>query len=206
MLKWSEHAGGGALADPKYPSSRRERERAADCTEQSGKPAERRRPDDSRSGGIYIVARQSVPDIDGSNPREVHFEDKATRGSRGSAPHLSAITTIASCDCDDIGIDMTYRMCCLTVGDSPSYKAATVFDTGAHASFVNREVAAWVEGQARRNPSYLQKARKGQDQRCTTVSLAGMAYSSPILGCVVFAAHPLTDGQHCWTLWRTMMT
>jgi hypothetical protein len=25
-------------------------------------------------------------------------------------------------------------------------KAATLFDTGAHASFVNREVAAWVEG------------------------------------------------------------
>ena len=45
-------------------------------------------------------------------------------------------------------------MCCLTVADSPSYKAATLFDTGAHASFVNREVAAWVEGHARRNPSY----------------------------------------------------
>ena len=52
----------------------------------------------------------------------------------------------------------------------------------SHASFVNREVAAWVEGQARRNPSYLQKARDGQDQRYTTVSLAGTAYSSPILG------------------------
>ena len=39
-------------------------------------------------------------------------------------------------------------MCCLTVGDSPSYKAATLFDTGAHASFVNREVAAWIEGES----------------------------------------------------------
>ena len=81
---------------------------------------------------------------------------------------------------------MTYRMCCLTVGDSPSYKAATLFDTGAHASFVNREVAAWVEGQARRNPSCLKKAREKQDQRYTTVSLAGTAYSSPILGYVIF--------------------
>ena len=174
MLKWCEHAGGGALADPKYNLSRRERERAADRIAQSGKPSERRRPDDSRSGGIYGVARQSVSEADGSNPREVRFEDKAGRGSRGGTPHLSAITTTASCDCDDIDVDMTYCMCCLTVGDSPSYKAATLFDTGAHASFVNREVAAWVEGQARRNPSYLQKARKGQDQRCTTVSLAGM--------------------------------
>ena len=52
MLKWNEHAGGVTLADPKYPPSRRERERAADRIEQSGKPAERCRPDDSRSGGI----------------------------------------------------------------------------------------------------------------------------------------------------------
>ena len=148
--------------------------------EQSGKPSERRRPDDSRSGGIYGVARQSVPEADGSNPREVCFEDKAGHGSRGRTPHLSDIMATASCDCDDIDVDMTYRICCLTVGDSPSYKAATLFDTGAHASFVNRKVAAWVEGQARRNPSYL------QDQRCTTVSLAGTAYSSLILGCVVF--------------------
>ena len=158
MLKWSEHAGGGALTDPKYNPSRRERERAADRMEHTGKPAERRRSDDSRSGSIYGVARQSVPDADGSNPREVRFEDKANRGPRGGTPHLSAITTTASCDCDDIDVDMTYCMCCLTVGDSPSYKAATLFDTGAHASFVNREVAAWVEGQAGRNPSSLKKA------------------------------------------------
>ncbi len=151
MLKWNEHAGGGALIDPKYTASRRERERAAERVEQSGKPSGRRRPDDSRSCGIYGVARQSVPDANGSNPREVRFEDKAGRGSRGGTPHLSAITTTASCDCDDIDVDLTYRMCCLTVGDSPSYKAATLFDTGVHASLVNWEVAAWVEGQARRN-------------------------------------------------------
>ena len=40
-----------------------------------------------------------------------------------------------------------------------------------------------VKGQARRNPSYLQKAREGQDHRYTTVSLAETAYSSR---CVVF--------------------
>ena len=39
---------------------------------------------------------------------------------------MSAITTRVSCDCDDTDIDMTYRMCCLTVGDSPSFKAATM--------------------------------------------------------------------------------
>jgi hypothetical protein len=77
-------------------------------------------------------------------------------------------------------------MCCLTVGDSPSYKVANLFDTGTHASFVNREVAAWVEGQARRNPSYLKKAQEGPEQHNPTVSLAGIACSSLILECVVF--------------------
>ncbi len=33
VLKWSEHAGGGALTDPKYTGSRRERERAAERLE-----------------------------------------------------------------------------------------------------------------------------------------------------------------------------
>ena len=31
---------------------------------------------------------------------------------------------------------LTYRMYCISVGNSPSYKAATLFDTDAHASFV----------------------------------------------------------------------
>jgi len=39
-------------------------------------------------------------------------------------------------------------MCCITVGTTPSFKAATLFDTGANASYVNREVAAWIEDQA----------------------------------------------------------
>ena len=42
------------------------------------------------------------------------------------------------------------------------------------------------EGQARRNPSYLQKACEGRKQRNATVSLAGTEYSSSILGGVVF--------------------
>jgi hypothetical protein len=39
-------------------------------------------------------------------------------------------------------------MCCILVGTSPSFKAATLFDTSANASYVNREVAAWIEDQA----------------------------------------------------------
>ena len=43
------------------------------------------------------------------------------------------------CDWDDADADITYRMCCITMGTSPSFKAATLFDTGANASYVNRE-------------------------------------------------------------------
>ena len=54
---------------------------------------------------------------------------------------LATISNV-KCDCDDADVDITYRMCCITVGTSPSFKAATLFDTGANASYVNREVAA----------------------------------------------------------------
>ena len=55
-----------------------------------------------------------------------------------------------ACDCDDADIDVSYRMCCISLNNSPPYKASTLFDTGAHASFVNREVAAWIGKQAGR--------------------------------------------------------
>ena len=41
--------------------------------------------------------------------------------------------------------DTTFRMCCITVGNSPSFNTATVFDNDAHTSFVNRELAAWIQ-------------------------------------------------------------
>ena len=45
---------------------------------------------------------------------------------------------------DDAGIDITYRMCYISVANYPPFKAATLFDTGAHASFIDREDAAWI--------------------------------------------------------------
>ena len=51
-------------------------------------------------------------------------------------------------------VDTTYRMCCITVGNSPSFNAATLFDTGAHTSLVNREVTAWIELQAKGDKGY----------------------------------------------------
>ena len=66
------------------------------------------------------------------------FDPKDTKGIQPTMTSLAHI----SCDCDAQDIDTTYRMCCVTVGNSPSYSAATLFDTDAHTSFVNREVAA----------------------------------------------------------------
>ena len=70
----------------------------------------------------------------------VRFDPKDTKGIQPTMTSLAHI----SCDCNAQDIDTTYRMCCVTVGNSPSYSAATLFDTGAHTSFVNREVAAWI--------------------------------------------------------------
>ena len=89
-----------------------------------------------------------------------------------------------SCDCD--AQDTTYRMCCVTVGNSPSYCAATLFDTGAHTSFVNREVAAWIIQQSKTGDGVTQGKRKAPAMLATSVSLAGTAVSSPILGSVYF--------------------
>ena len=52
-----------------------------------------------------------------------------------------------TCNCDDTDIDTLYRTCYITTGNSPtSLTLTTLFDTGANpTSFVNKEVAAWIE-------------------------------------------------------------
>ena len=45
-------------------------------------------------------------------------------------------------------IDITYRMGCIPVDNTPSFKAVILYDTGAYASLINRVVAAWIEEQA----------------------------------------------------------
>ncbi len=72
------------------------------------------------------------------------------------------------------------------MGDSPSFSAATLFDTGAHTSFVNREIAEWIELQAEGDKGYTQRQRSGPKTETTSVSLAGTSHTSAILGSVVF--------------------
>ena len=112
----------------------------------------------------------------------VRFDPKDTKGIQLTMTSLAHI----SCDCNAQDIDTTYRMCCATVGNSPSYSAATLFDTGAHTSFVNREVAAWIVQQSKIGDGVTQGKRKAPAMLAISVSLAGTALSSPILGSVYF--------------------
>jgi hypothetical protein len=81
---------------------------------------------------------------------------------------------------------MTYRMCCSSVGNSPSYKVATLFDTGAHASFVNKEVDSWIEEYERTDQQVSDRMGGWHEASGTTVPLTGTSMSCPILGSVVF--------------------
>jgi len=112
-------------------------------------------------------------------------EEVRVKLSRGTS-QLSTIMTHPSCNCDDTDVDTTYRMCCITVGNSPPFSAATLFDTGTHTSFVNREVAAWIELQAKGNKGYAKCRRLGPETAAASVSLAGTSHTSAILGSVVF--------------------
>ena len=77
--------------------------------------------------------------------------DKHRRGNRGHGGNtLPAYSLLhITCNCDDTDIDTMYCTCCITAGNSPtSLSVTTLFDTGANpTSFVNRQVAAWIESQ-----------------------------------------------------------
>ncbi len=63
------------------------------------------------------------------------------------------------------------------------FTALTLFDTGAYTSFVNREVAKWLEQQDDGEPT---PKISRHDQPTATVGLAGTVLSSNIYGTVVF--------------------
>ena len=67
------------------------------------------------------------------------------------------------------------------LSSGPSAAPAYLFDIGAHTSFVNRELAAWIEQQAKGDTKYA-----GCKRAITHVSLAGASQTSAVLGSVVF--------------------
>ena len=58
--------------------------------------------------------------------------------------------THLTCNCGGADVNSTYRQCLVSMRNSTTYfNALTLFDTGAYTSFVNREVAKWLELQER---------------------------------------------------------
>ena len=76
--------------------------------------------------------------------------DKHRRGNRGHGGNiLLAYSLHITCNCDNADVDTMYRIYCITTGNSlTSLSGTTLFDIGANpTSFVNRQVAAWIESQ-----------------------------------------------------------
>ena len=75
----------------------------------------------------------------------MHFDtrDKGT-------PCWTDVITHLSCNCGGTDINSTYRQCLVSTRPSTTFfTALTLFDTGAYTSFVNREVAKWLEQRQR---------------------------------------------------------
>ena len=91
-------------------------------------------------------------------------------------PRQLATISHGTCDFDDADVDIAYRMCCITVGTSPSFKV------GTSPSFM----AAWIENQVGKDKLQGGRKRGWEAERNTTLLLAGTSMSSPILESVVF--------------------
>ena len=63
-------------------------------------------------------------------------------------PCLTSSITHLTCNCGGADVNSTYRQCLVSMRNSTTYfNALILFDTGAYTSFVNREVAKWLEQQ-----------------------------------------------------------
>ena len=146
------------------PILRESKTRSTQCTQGSGVQCCRHRYDLSHglhhgeniAGGTIANARVPVGKA---------RVDRRENHAGGGMPRKSATMTHRACDCDDADIDVSYRMCRISVNNSPPFKASTLFDTGAHASFVNREVAAWIGKQAGRATQLGERNEDGMTTR-----------------------------------------
>ena len=115
----------------------------------------------------------------------VHFDDRSNRGT----PCRTDIVTHLTCNCGGSDINSTYRQCLVSLAKLSTYFTAfTLFDTGAYTSFVNREVATWLELRQEGNEEGQRDRRRfsRHDIPTSVVGLAGMTMNSSIYGSVVF--------------------
>ena len=107
---------------------------------------------------------------------------KYSKGNISSLPILSHM----KCNCDATDIDVMFRNCCVSVdGCTDSLQSITLFDTGAHMSYVSRQVAAWITDLARRGSNGM-RTRMEHSVPTSSVSLAGTSKTCPVYGCITF--------------------
>ena len=104
-------------------------------------------------------------------------------------PCLTSSITHLTCNCGGTDVNSTYRQCLVSMRNTTTYfNALTLFDTGAYTSFVNREVAKWLELQQHGDTvagAHLARSSR-HDVPTSEVGLAGTQMSSSIYGTVVF--------------------
>jgi hypothetical protein len=102
-------------------------------------------------------------------------------------PCLTSSITHLTCNCGGADVNSTYRQCLVSMRNSTTYfHALTLFDTGAYTSFVNREVAKWLELQQHGGSvagAHLARSSR-HDVPTSEVDLAGTQLSSSIYGTV----------------------
>ena len=138
---------------------------------------------------------------DDRRDRDGDRRDHGGRGSRGGrgvlwdkykdTSCLTSSITHLTCNCGGADINGTYRQCLVSMRNSTVYfTALTLFDTGAYTSFVNREVAKWLElqqhGGTVAGAHQVKSSRHDVTVPTSEVGLAGMQLSSSIYGTVVF--------------------
>ena len=91
--------------------------------------------------------------------KTTRFSDQGDKYHRGNNTLPAYSLLHITCNCNDTDVDTMYCTCCITTGNSPtSLSVTTLFDTGANpTSFVNRQVAAWIESQ--KSPQALGKRK-----------------------------------------------
>jgi hypothetical protein len=117
----------------------------------------------------------------------VHFDTK----DKGMPCRTDVITHL-SCNCGGTDINSTYRQCLVS---TTYFTALTLFDTGAYTSFVNREVAKWLE--QRRRGDTLEAGFSAHSSKfdipTASVGLAGTQLTSSIYGTVAVSATSPAD-------------
>ena len=103
----------------------------------------------------------------------VDGKEEAERVVAMSTPLETQVRPVSlhlTCNCGGAVVNSTYRQCLVSMRNSTAYfTALTLFDTGAYTSFVNRDVAKWLELQQHGGTVAWSEPCSIQQTRCTYI-------------------------------------